>query len=251
MKPIEYSPPRRKQPVFACCKAFMRIFMRKVRVAAEGGAPQERCVYLANHANKMGPMKYEMFFPAYHVKWGAHQMLEGYGARRAYLRDVLYIQKNGTGRRLAAFKAFFEAFFSKYFYRGMKFLPTYPDARFARTVRKSVDVLDGGAAIMIYPENSDNGYADKVHGFYSGFVLLLGEYYKKHGEDVPVRPVYYHAKKRVIAVGEPCFLQEYVRQGLNREQIAAVFERKVNALCDRIEQGAFDAAAPEAKAKKR
>lgn len=50
---IEYQPPKKRQPVFACFKGLLRIFIRKVRVVSVGGEPDEHCLYLANHANKM------------------------------------------------------------------------------------------------------------------------------------------------------------------------------------------------------
>ncbi len=240
MKSIEYQLPKHRQPIFACFKGFMRIFIRKVRVVCLGKAPEDRCLYLANHANKMGPFIYDMFFPLYHVKWGAHQMLGGYTSRKAYLRDVVYMQKNGYGRRSAAFKASFEAFFSGCIYRGMKFLPTYPDTRFMRTVKKSVDVLDDDTALMIYPENSNDGYHDLMTSFFPGFVMVMNLYRKRHGEDIPVRPVYYHRKKRLIVIGEACCLGDFAEQGLSRDEIAEIFKNKVNALYARIECGEFD-----------
>ncbi len=59
-------------------------------------------------------------------------MLGKYSERRAYLRDVLYIRKNGRSKVYAGFKSFYEAFFSKYFYKGIKVLPTYSDIRFVK-----------------------------------------------------------------------------------------------------------------------
>lgn len=87
---IEYEPPRKKrQPVFACFKALLRIFIRKVRVVTQGGELGSPCLYLANHANKMGPMVYSMFFPEFHVKWGASQMFGNYG-EQIYPRRAVY-----------------------------------------------------------------------------------------------------------------------------------------------------------------
>ena len=250
MRPIEYQLPKHKQPVFSACKKVLRVFIRRVRVVCLGGGAENKCLYVANHVNKMGPVKYDMFFPVCHVKWGAHQMLGNYASRRAYLRDVLYMQKNGMKRGPAAFKAFFEAFFSKYFYRGLKFLPTYPDARLVRTVRKSVDVLDDDTALMIYPENSEDGYHDVMKSFFPGFVLVMEAYFKKHGEDIPVRPVYYHKKKRLMVVGEECCLQDFSRNGYDRKGIAEIFKDKVNDLYARIERGEFDLPASKKRGKR-
>lgn len=240
MTKIEYQLPKHRQPVFGFVKVFLKIFIRKKRVVVLGEKLQDKCIYLANHANKMGPVMYDMYFPVYAVKWGAHQMLGKYAERRAYLRDVLYIKKNGYGRKKAAFKAFFEAYFSKFFYKGLKFLPTYPDMRLAKTVKKSVDVLNDNTAIMIFPEDSDAGYKDEMTHFFSGFVLVMENYFKKTGEDVPVRPVYYHKKKRLMVAGESMYLQDFSKAGLDRGAIAEVFKDKVNDLFARIERGEFD-----------
>lgn len=234
---IEYRLPRRKQPFNAVVKGITRLFHKKIRTVSVDGKLDEKCLYLINHANKYGPFLYEMFFPVYNVKWGAAPMLGSYGERRKYLRDVLYIQKNGYSRGKAAFKSFFEAFFSKFFYKGMKMLPTYTDARLVKTVKKSVEILNE-SSIMIFPEDSNEGYFDEMKKFFSGFVLVMEQYYRKNKTDVPVRAVYYDKKRSVMAVGEPCYLHDF--EGLDREGIAEAMRLKVNALRERILSGEFD-----------
>ena len=237
---IEYQLPRHKQPFFRFVKGILKIIYRKIHTVVLGEPLQDKCVYLANHANKMGPVMYELYFPVYTVKWGAHQMLGSYKERKAYLRDVLYIQKNGMGKRKAAFKATFEAFFSQFFYKGMKFLPTYPDMRLAKTVKKSVEVLNDNTAIMIYPEDSNHGYNDEMSGFFSGFALVPENYYKKNKEDVPLRCIYYHKKKRLMVVSESFYMQDFVKQGMDRNAVADLMKEKVNELYKRIEDGEFN-----------
>lgn len=236
---IEYRLPRRRQPFFACVKAFMRLFHKRIRTVSLDGNLDEQCLYLVNHANKYGPILYELYFPVYNVKWGAHPMLGSYGDRRKYLRDVLYIQKNGYGRAKASFKSFFEAFFSAFFYKGMKMLPTYPDARLMKTVKISVEILNE-SAVMIFPEDSNAGYYDVIEKFFPGFVLVLEQYYRKNQKDIPIRASYYNKKRRLIVVDEPCYLQDLKQEGLDREEIAEALRVKVNALHDRIESGEFD-----------
>lgn len=236
---IEYNLPRRRQPFFACVKAVMRLFHKKIRTVSLDGQIDEKCLYVINHANKYGPILYELYFPTYNVKWGASPMLGSYGERRRYLRDVLYIQKNGYGRAKASFKAFFEAFFSAFFYKGMKMVPTYPDARLMKTVKKSVEIL-GESAIMIFPEDSSKGYDEVIKKFLPGFVLVAEQYYRKNQEDIPMRPAYYDKERSLILVGERCYLQDLKGEGLDREGVAEAMKIKVNALHDRIVSGEFD-----------
>ena len=234
---IEYEPPKKRQPVFACFKGLLRIFIRKVRVVTIGGELTEPCLYLANHANKMGPMIYSMFFPTYHVKWGASQMLGNYSDRYNYLRDVLYIQKNRSGKAIASFRAFFEAFFAPFVYRGMKLLPTYTDGRLAHTVKKTVNLLGDGISIMIFPENSNDGYKEEPESFFPGFMLVAKGYKKAYGEDIPMRPVYYNKKRRLILVGEPCRLSDF--GAAKKEEVAEILRNKVNELHRLTESGKY------------
>ena len=157
-------------------------------------------------------------------------MLGNYKMRYRYLRDVYFIQKRHKSKFSAKILAFFEAIFSPMFYKGLRVLPSYNDTRFLTTLRKSMQVLENDTSVIIYPEDSSNGYHEILTGFYAGFVELARYYLRKHGEDVPIYPVYYHAKKRVMVIGEPQYISDYLSKGLNRKQIAKEFCNKVNSL---------------------
>jgi hypothetical protein len=143
------------------------------------------------------------------------------------------MQKNGVGKFKATLRAGFEAIFSVFIYRGMKILPSYPDVRFRKTLQYSMDVLDAGCAVSMYPEDSNNGYLEELTHFFSGFVMLSQQYFKKTGEDVPVFPVYWGRKGNKIIVGKPLYIQELMKEGLTRDEIAERFRLEVNALHQR------------------
>ena len=225
----QWKVPKRKQRVWRVAKPILRLFL-KTKVEFEGEQFPDKCIIISNHANKMGPMKFEVNLPVFHATWGAYQMLGSYKDRFHYLRDVLYIQKNGFSKFKATSKAWFEALFSIYFYKGMKILPSYPDARLRTTLKYSMDMLDSGAAVSMYPENSSDGYHDELKSFYPGFVMLAEQYFKKTGEDVPVFPVYYGKKKKKIVVGKPISIQELLKEGLDRYQVADRCKDIVNNL---------------------
>ena len=227
---IKWQMPKKRQPIWRVFKGIFHPIFYVKNVEYLGEKLPEKCIIIANHNNKKGPMVYEFSLPITHVTWGAHQMLGGYKMRFHYLRDVLYMQKNGVKKWKATLKAGFEAIFSIYTYRGMKVIPTFPDARLRRTLQYSMQCLDAGMAISLFPEDSNEGYFDEMKHFFSGFVMLAEQYYKKTGEDVPVFPVYYGRKKKKIVVGKPLYMQEFVKQGLKRDEIAEKCRQEVNAL---------------------
>lgn len=235
----EYNLPKKKQPVFGCFKGLVKVFMKKVKVVDLSESNGETCLFVGNHANKMGPFIYECFLPYYHVKWGAHEMLGNFTSRRDYLKDILYMKKNKMNKFKASLKANFEAIFSCFIYKGMKVIGTYKDAHMLETVKKTVKVLSADVPVMVYPENSDDGYKDELTEFHPGFVTVAEKYNRTNEKDIPVCPVYYYKKKSIIVIGKKYRLSSLV--GKTREEIAEFFKERVNDLYRRIVGGEFDA----------
>ena len=60
--------------------------------------------------------------------------------------------------------------------------------------------------------------------------MLSLKYYKEYGIDLPIYPVYYSIKKKIMVIDKPIYVQDLVKQGLSRQEIAKVFCDKVNQL---------------------
>lgn len=227
----EYKVPSKKQPIFKIVRKIFKILMfRNIKVTLLCDNLPNKCIMVSNHFGKKGPMAYEIAIPIFNIKWGTFEMLGNYKSRRNYLKNIFYIQKQGMGKRKAAFIATFEAIFSKMMYKGLKILGTYPDQRVRITIRNSIKVLEDDKAILIFPEDSNQGYFDVLTKFYSGFVILSEQYFKTHNEDLPIYPIYYsHILKRMV-IGKPSYVQDLYKQGLNREEVAQYFCNEVNSL---------------------
>lgn len=218
----------KKHPIFKWVKAILKPFY-KSQVICEEDLPK-KAIVISNHSAKSGPMAMEINYPNYSYKWGAHEMLGNYKSRYNYLRNVLYIQKCNTNKFSATLKSAFEAIFSKMIYKGMKILPTYHDGRLAKTIKKSMVVLDNNMTVMIFPENSNSGYFDEIIEVFAGFITLSEQYYKKTGEDVPIIPAYYHRKSKKVIVGKKSYLQQLKNSGLSKEEICEYFKNEINNL---------------------
>ena len=229
-KKIKWKLPPKRQPIWAIFKGILHPFFYVKNVEFLGEKFPKKCIIVSNHNNKKGPVVYEFSLPVRHATWGAYNMLGSYKMRFDYLRDVFYMQKNGVKKWKATLRAGFEAIFSIYAYRGIKVIPSYPDARLMKTLKYSIECLDNDIAVSVYPEDSDEGYFDEMTHFFPGFVMLADIYYKKTGEDLPIFPVYYGRKKKKIVVGKPLYVQELKNQGLNRDEIAEKFRLEVNKL---------------------
>lgn len=228
----------RRQPVWKCVSSVLRLFMKKPKIISLSGELPDKAIYVANHSAMFGPVIYNLYLPKKVAQWGAYPMLGTYKERYRYLRDVYFMQKRHKNKAAATILAGFEAFFSIFFYRGMNVLPSYNDSRFITTIRKSLRVLEQNFGVIIYPENSDEGYHEILKGFFAGFVELARCFKLRHHEDVPIYPVYYHAKKKMMVIGTPSKITDYTEKGMNRQQIAASFCQQVNDLFLKYIKGA-------------
>lgn len=225
---FKFKTPKRKQPVYNFFRPILtRLVTKKIEVINLNDEIADKCIFVGNHEGKKGPLIYERYIPKFLCPWGAYQMLGGYVDRFKYLRNVLYIQKMGKGKFSSTIKACFEAIFSILIYRGIKVVPSFPDARLLKTLNYSTGVLDNDMAVMVYPEDSNNGYLTEPTKFFNGFVMLGEYYYKKRGEDVPVYPTYLSLKHRKLVIGKPLFINELKAQGLNKDEIAERFREAV------------------------
>ena len=228
----EFKLPSRRQPIF---KFFSAIFFKplfKVKRESKIENLPDKAIIASIHAAKTGPMSLTQSYPKFSAMWGHHAMLGSYKDRFHYLRDVLYVQKMHKNKFFSTIKATYEAFFSIFIYKGMKVIGTYTDMRLLSTIRNSMSVLDQNASVIIYPEDSSEGYFDEIKSAFSGFVMLASLYYKKTGEDVPVIPAYISRKRgrKKLLIGEPRYVHELELEGKTKEEIADIIKEDINEL---------------------
>lgn len=221
---------KKRQPVWTVVKGILKIFVRKPKIISLSGKLPQKAIYLSNHSAMSGPLSCSLYMPTDTVLWGAYPMLGNYKMRYRYLRDVYFLQKRHKSKFSATVLAGFEAFFSIFFYRGMRVLPSYNDTRFITTIRKSIQALEQNLSIVIFPEDSNSGYHEKLTSFFAGFVELARYYFKKFKEELPIYPVYFHKKKNLMVIGNPSKLSDYESKGMSRSDIAANFCKQVNNL---------------------
>lgn len=188
-------------------------------------------IMVGNHSGAKGASVYRLSSPDkdYFMSWGAHQMIEGYKDRRAYLKDIFYGQKLGYSKAKANASATVFAMVSKIIYRVAGILPIYYDMRFKSTIEHSLTCFENGVSIMIFPEDSSKGYFDEITSFSPGFLYLSKIYYKKYGIDLPIYPAYFNRHYMKIVFGKPLYYQELLKTH-TQDEILKIFVDEVNGL---------------------
>lgn len=115
------------------------------------------------------------------------------------------------------------------FYKGINLISTYKDIRLFNTFKQSFKTLDNKESIIIFPEDSSNGYFEHLTKYFPGF-FMLGEKCYERGLDLLIYNMYYQKKNNNLVVDKPIRYSEIKNWNLSREEVAEKFKYRANEL---------------------
>ncbi len=186
-------------------------------------------IVLSNHEGTDAPMSMEIYYDAPLRMWGAHEMNSGLKKMYKYQTEVYYHQKKGWNLHLARLFCLLASPLTNLFYKGLELISTYHDSRFLITLRESVQALRNGDNIVIFPEDSKNGYLAELEGFYHGFASLA-ELCERKGIDAPIYVTYFRKSDRKYIIDKPVYYRDLKSEGLSREEIVQKLLERCNEL---------------------
>ena len=192
-------------------------------------------IVLSNHVGTDAPLSLELYVDAPIRMWGASEMNSGLIKMYKYQSRVYYHEKKHWNLFLARLFCLIASPLTNLFYKGLNLISTYRDARFAKTIRESIEAIKNGENIVIFPEDSKNGYLDQLECFHPGFVMLA-EVLKRKGIDVPIYVTYFNKEKLIYMIDKPVMFSELSKNGEKREEIA----RRLVERCNELGRMTFD-----------
>lgn len=213
---------------FLNLQKIIKFFIKKPRYVYLGEKPGPGCIILSNHESATVPLTLEMYAKMPIRFWGAHDMNEGIKAVYKYQTVTYYHGKKHWPLWCARLFCLLASPLTVLFYRGLDLIPTYPDVRFKNTLTQSIATLQKGHTLVVFPEDSSDGYHKELKRFLPGAIMLL-EQCRRHQMDMPVYVAYYQKEKRVHVFDGPVTVSQLLDKGLDRKALAKV-------LCDRCNE---------------
>ncbi len=170
-------------------------------IVEEEGNP---LVFLSNHGEFYGPIVCRLFIPVPVRPWTIATMMTDQQEITKYVYENTFSRVEVLpvfGRKLLAR---FIGWLSMTVMHQLEAIPVYRDQpmKLRDTVRQSVDALEAGDNLLIFPENPDQKYAQKGIGELSpGFVMLATAYWRRTGKKLRILPVYASKEERTITFG--------------------------------------------------
>ena len=211
---------QKRKAWFRGFKQFLKIRYKRSQFVYLGETPTERSIILCNHVGTDGPLGLEIYADFPIRMWGAHEMNSGLKKLYKYQSEVYYHEKKGWNLHLSRLFCLLASPLTNLFYKGLNLISTYRDARLKKTLEESFAAInDNGENIVIFPEDSSDGYLDELKGFHAGFVLLT-EKCLNSGIDVPIYVCYFKKKERQYIFDVPVKYSELKAQFGNRNAIS-------------------------------
>ncbi len=186
-------------------------------------------IIVSNHAGTDAPLSLELYCNKPIRLWGAHEMNSGLISLYKYQTRIYYHEKKHWNLHLARLFCLLASPLTYIFYRGLNLISTYHDARFVKTLRESLAAIKAGENIVVFPEDSSEGYKDELDGFFGGF-LTLAEHCHHEKIDVPIYVTYFRKRDLTYFVDAPILYSELCRGGATKEEMAARLVARCNEL---------------------
>lgn len=213
---------------FRFYKGFLKLFKQKSLFVDLGDGSEQPGVMLCNHVSTKAPLSIELFLDRPTRMWGAHEMNRGIIQTYKYQTKVYYHEKKGWPLWLARIFCLLASPLTSLFYTGINLIETFRDVRFHKTIRESIETLKKGVNVVIFPEDSTNGYLDELEGLHNGFLVMLEACYKR-GMDIPVYATYFCKQNGIHMIDKPIMYSELIKDSATKNDIA-------KRLCDRMNE---------------
>lgn len=215
---------------FRGMKRFLRLFYKKPEFIYLGEKPSHGAIILSNHEGSKSPVTMEIHAEFPIRMWGVWEMNSGFKQLYKYQTRTYYHQKHGWNLHLARLFCLLASPLTNLFYRGLRLISSYNDARFFKTVTESIKVIkEDKENIVIFPEDSSEGYFKELKSFYPGFIVLAQSLYKD-GIDVPIYVAYFKPKEKKFIFDAPILYSELKSICGTKEEMANYLLKRCNAL---------------------
>ncbi len=209
-------------------RRLVQLFYPKTAVSGAENLPDGPCIAVGNHTQMNGPIVGELYYPGPHYIWCAAQMMDRKEVP-AYAYQDFWSGKPKYIRWYYKLASHLIAPLAQCIFTNAHTIPVYHDSRLLTTFRLTIQRLQEGAGVVIFPEH-DKKYNNILYEFQDRFVDVARLYYKKTGQALPFVPMYIAPALRTVYFGKPTVFDPAVPIAKERERICAYLRDEITAI---------------------
>lgn len=175
-------------PIYRFIKGIVRLCYPKIQVEGLENLPEEPCLIVANHSQMHGPIACELYFPGKRYTWCDGHMMHLKDVP-AYAYQDFWSNKPKWQRPFWKMVSYVIAPLAVCIFNNAQTIGVYRDSRILSTFKKTVQVLQSGEHVVVFPEHYAP-YSHVVNDFQENFVDIAKLYYKRTGKALTFIPMY-------------------------------------------------------------
>ena len=191
----------KKNILYLLICALIRLFYRRPDFVGTENLPEEPCVLVGNHTQMNGPIIAELFFPGKPFIWCAGEMMHWREVPR-YAYTDFWSFKPRWCRPFFRLLALLITPLSVLLFNNARTIPVYHDTRLITTYRRSIELLQEGRSVLIFPEKNERRN-NVLYAFQDKFIDLARFYYRKTGKALSFVPLYNAPALHLTLIGKP------------------------------------------------
>lgn len=212
-------------------KGLVKAFYPKIEVVGQELLPDEPVIFVGNHSQMNGPIACELYTPGNHYTWCIGQMMH-LKEVSAYAYQDFWSRKPKYIRWFYKLLSYIIAPLSVCVFNNANTIGVYHDARILSTFKQTVQRLQEGNHVVIFPEQ-DIPHNHILFEFQDKFIDIAKLYYKRTGKEVCFVPLYLAPNLKQMHLGAPIRFDSQAPIDLERHRIC-------NSLMDSITKIACD-----------
>lgn len=208
---------RKSRAFYLFVKTLTKLFYPKITWENAENLPQEPCIIVGNHSQMNGPIAMELYYPRQRLIWCNSEMM--------HLKEVPAYAFHDFWRNKPKYLHWFYKLLSYIIaplsvcvFNNADVIPVYRDNRLLTTFRQTIEALDSGTDVIIFPEQPEP-CNNILCQFQEHFVDVAKLYYKRTGKCVSFVPMYLAPRRKAMYFGKPVTFRPDVPIPQERERI--------------------------------
>ena len=223
---------KKKNPIFNLLKKIVKLFHIKYTIEGLENIPSEPSILIGNHAHSYGPFFAELRFPLKRQTWCASEIMSMKTAPAYMQEDFWGLKPKGT-KWFFKLMSYICAPICVYVFKSAGTIPVYRDTRGISTFKQTIEELNNGNHIFIYPEGREP-HNNIINDFQQKFVDVAKMYYKKTKKSLNFVPFYLSPKLKKVCFGKPITFDPNTKMEQERERICTYLKNKITNIATNL-----------------
>ena len=204
----------------------------KYAVIGSENLPPEPCIIVGNHSQIHGPLVAELRFIGKHYVWCASQMMNRKEIPAYAFQDFWSMKPKWTHPffKLLSHLIVLPA---SCIFNNANTIAVYRDIRIMSTFKETMQVLNDGANVIIYPEHRVP-HNHIIYDFQENFIDVAKLYCRKTGKALHFVPMYIAPRLHKLCLGQPTVFDPDAPIEEERKRICTYCKDSITALAESL-----------------